>query len=359
MSEHQTPPVLVERRGRLGVLTLNRPRAINALNHEMVRLLQRTLDAWADDPDIATVVLTGAGERGLCAGGDIVTIYRDADTGGRGSEDFWRDEYRLNATIASYPKPYVAVMDGLVLGGGVGVSAHAAHRVVTERTRIGMPETGIGFVPDVGGTWLLSQAPGELGTYLALTAGHVDAGDAIELGLADHFVPSSKLGRLVDLLIDLPVDQALAEVAGADLWSRFAESRAWIDETFRHHEVADILDALTAHRDPAATAARDAMIANSPTSLVVTLRALRSTREFRTLEEALAQEYRVALRMLRGHDFPEGIRARVIEKDRNPQWDPPSVAAVEPAAVEAHFAPLGDAELRFDRHPSLRPARSI
>ncbi|GAB2987625.1 hypothetical protein GCM10027076_27130 [Nocardioides montaniterrae] len=157
------PTVLAERRGRVGVLTLNRPRAINALSHEMVGLLMRQLESWESDAAVETVVLTGAGERGLCAGGDIVSFHRDAVTGGRGTETFWRDEYDLNAFIDRYPKPYVALMDGIVLGGGVGVSAHAGHRVVTERTRIGMPETGIGFVPDVGGTWLLSHAPGELG----------------------------------------------------------------------------------------------------------------------------------------------------------------------------------------------------
>ncbi|MEU0312903.1 enoyl-CoA hydratase/isomerase family protein [Nocardioides sp. NPDC006273] len=358
MSENHAPAVLVERRGRVGILTLNRPKALNALSHEMVGLLQAALDEWADDPAIATVVLTGAGERGLCAGGDIVSIHHDAVTGGRGSEDFWRDEYRLDATIASYPKPYIALMDGIVLGGGVGVSAHAAYRVVTERTRIGMPETGIGFVPDAGGTWLLSHAPGQLGTYVALTAGHVDAGDAIELGLADHFVPSSDLARLVDLLVEQPIDQALPEVTHVHPPSRLAESRAWIDETFAHDEVVDILTALEAHLEPMAAAAREALTTKSPTSLVVTLRALRRARELGTLEDALAQEYRIALRMLRGHDFPEGIRAQVIDKDRKPRWSPPSVEQVDAGAVDAYFSHLGDAELRFDKDPSLHAARS-
>ncbi|MET1038551.1 MAG: 3-hydroxyisobutyryl-CoA hydrolase, partial [Aeromicrobium sp.] len=191
------PAVLVERRGHLGVLTLNRPRAINALDLAMVRTMQGALDAWAGDDAVATVLVTGGGDRGLCAGGDLQGMYRDARDGTLGSVDFWRQEYDLDHTIATYAKPVVALMDGIVLGGGVGISAHASHRVVTERTSIGMPETRIGFVPDVGGPWLLSRAPGELGTHLALTASSADAADAIALGLADALVPSDRLPALV------------------------------------------------------------------------------------------------------------------------------------------------------------------
>ena len=333
-------PVLVERRGRVGVLTLNRPRAINALTHEMVGIIQSTLDAWSGDPGVETVLLTGAGERGLCAGGDIVSIHQDAVSGGTGSEDFWRDEYRLNATIASYPKPYVALMDGIVLGGGVGVSAHASHRVVTERTRIGMPETGIGFVPDVGGTWLLSHAPGELGTYLALTAGHVDAGDAIALGLADHFVASADLPRLAVLLEGRPVPQALAHVAQPAPPSALTDQRSWIDDCFVSDDVATILAAVADRSEPEARAAEKALRRNSPTSLAVTLRAMREARGMAGLQQALDQEFRIAVRMLRGHDFPEGVRAQVIDKDRTPHWDPPTIAGVGADTVEHYFAPL-------------------
>jgi enoyl-CoA hydratase len=342
-SENDDAPVLVERRGaggRLGVLTLNRPKAINALTHEMVGVLTQALVEWTDDPSVKTVLLVGAGERGLCAGGDIVSIHRDAVSGGTGSEDFWRDEYDLNALIADYPKPYVALMDGIVLGGGVGVSAHASHRVVTERTRIGMPETGIGFVPDVGGTWLLSHAPGELGTYVALTAGHVDAGDAIELGLADHFVPAAEVARLTELLEEGDVTDALAQVAHAPPPSRLAKQRDWIDEAFAPDDVATILAILSKSSGSEAGEAAAAMRRNSPTALAVTLRALRDATRLDGLRQALDQEYRIAVRMLRGHDFPEGIRAQVIDKDRNPQWEPASIADVTPAAVDRYFAPL-------------------
>jgi len=349
MSKHDTAatstttaesPVLAERRGRLGVLTLNRPRAINALTHEMVSLIRSALDAWAEDPEVETVLLTGAGERGLCAGGDIVSIHRDALTGSTGSEDFWRDEYQLNATIASYPKPYVALMDGIVLGGGVGVSAHASHRVVTERTRIGMPETGIGFVPDVGGTWLLAHAPGELGTYVALTAGHVDAGDAIELGLADHHVLSEDLPRLIELLESRPVSEALAHVLQPAPPSPLGKQRDWIDTAFAGDDPATILAAVQRRSEPEARKAAEALGRNSPTALVVTLRALRAAGQMNGLTQALDQEYRIAVRMLRGHDFPEGIRAQVIDKDRNPRWKPATIAGVTTAMVDHYFAPL-------------------
>ncbi|CAM3509528.1 enoyl-CoA hydratase/isomerase family protein [Nocardioides zeicaulis] len=365
MSDHNTTPdtatdvneatdatVLTERRGpngRLGIITLNRPRAINALTHDMAIQIRAVLEEWARDDDVEAVALTGTGDRGLCAGGDIVAIYDDARTGGTATENFWRDEYHLNAFIASYPKPYVALMDGLVLGGGVGLSAHASHRVVTDRTRIGMPEVGIGFLPDVGGTWLLSNAPGELGTKLALTAGHVDAGDAIAVGLADHYVPAAELGTLLDLLAQLPVDAALDEVTRRAPGSNLLHQQEWIDAAFAHDTVDDILKALTARPEDGAVAARRALSRNSPTSLVVTLRALRSARDVASLEDALDQEYRIAVRLLRSHDFPEGIRAQVVDKDRDPKWHPATVADVDPADVDAYFAPLDD-ELAAHAH---------
>lgn len=196
-------PVLLHTEGRIRHITLNRPRALNALNHAMVLRIGEALAAAELDDTVTAVLITGAGERGLCAGGDIRSIHDDARTGGGASMEFWRDEYRLNARVARFPKPYVAIMDGIVMGGGVGVSAHGDVRVVTERSRIAMPETGIGFVPDVGGTYLLGAAPGELGTHLALTADAVGAGDALLCGLADHFVPSQSLAELTTALMRL------------------------------------------------------------------------------------------------------------------------------------------------------------
>lgn len=337
----EAAPLLVERRGpggRLGVLTLNRPRAINALTHDMVGLLAETLTTWADDPTLETVLLTGAGERGLCAGGDIVAIYRDTQTGGTGAEDFWRDEYDLNELISTYPKPYVAIMDGIVLGGGVGISAHASHRVVTERTRVGMPETGLGFITDVGGTWLLARAPGETGTYVALTAGHADAADALELGLADHYIPTAELPELIRLLAELPAAAAVAGASQQPPPSTLRTHREWIDACFDGDDIQAIARRLAVRPEPEARKAAAALARNSPTSLAVTLRALRAARQMSRLRDALDQEYAIAVRMLRGHDFPEGIRAQVIDKDRNPRWDPPTLADLDPAAVDAYFA---------------------
>ncbi|CAB4709147.1 MAG: enoyl-CoA hydratase/isomerase family protein [Actinobacteria bacterium] len=337
-------PVLVHVDGHAGHLVLNRPRAINALTHEMVAILQRTLDAWRDDDAIRTVVLTGAGERGLCAGGDIVSIHADAVSDGPAEDSasaaFWHDEYVLNATIAAYPKPYVAIMDGIVLGGGVGVSAHARHRVVTERSSIGMPETGIGFVPDVGGTWLLGHAPGELGTHLALTAGAVRAGDAIEIGLADVYVPTESLPDLLAALAEGEAGDVLARAAQPVPVAPLAADRDWIDRCYAGDDVATILARLHAAPEEAAQRAGALVASRSPTALSVTLRALRSARALPDLGAALAQEYRIVVRFLDTPDFAEGVRAAVIDKDRNPAWRPADLADIQPASIDEFFAPL-------------------
>jgi enoyl-CoA hydratase len=233
--------VLFERRGRLGVATLNRPRAVNALTAGMVGVLLDQFTAWADDDGVATVLVRGAGERGLCAGGDIVAIYEDIPAGGGKTADFWQAEYRLNSLIARYPKPYVAFMDGLVLGGGVGISAHGSVRVVTERTRMGMPETTIGFAPDVGGTLLLSRSPGEAGTHAALTGAHLSAADALHLGLADHFVPSGRLKELMVALESEPAEAAVGRYSEAAPPSVVAQQRAWIDSCYASDEAGEIV----------------------------------------------------------------------------------------------------------------------
>jgi len=339
--------VLFGHRGRLGVVTLNRPRAVNALTEGMVDLLLRQLTAWVKDDDVAAVLVQGAGERGLCAGGDIVAIYRDILHGGTRTADFWQTEYRVNSLIARYPKPYVALMDGLVLGGGVGISAHGNVRVVTERTRMGMPETTIGFAPDVGGTFLLSRAPGETGTHAALTGAHLAAGDALFLGLADHYVPSQSLPRLVAELESETPEAVLARYAGQSPPSALAGQRDWIDACYATDDAGDIVARLRAWTGPGredATAAADTIEAKSPTSVKVTLASLRRAAKL-TLDEALAQEYRAGLRFLAGPDFREGIRAQVVDKDRNPQWKPATLAEVLPGQVDRFFQPLDGREL--------------
>lgn len=326
--------VLFSVKGWLGHIVLNRPRAINALTQGMVTAIAAQLEAWAVDDSVRSVVLTGAGERGLCAGGDIVAMYTDATAGdGSAAERFWRDEYAMDALIARYPKPFIAIMDGVTLGGGVGISAHAAHRVVTERSKVGMPETTIGYIPDVGGTWLLSQAPGELGTYLALSATSVGPGDAIALGLADYYVPSESLPALLESLSRVePVETSLAEHSSEPPLVSLAPERDWIDEAFAGDDLAAILARIQGREIASVIAGK------SPTALAVTLAALRRARGLPDLEAALAQDLRVSLRCLRSPDFAEGIRAQVVDKDRNPRWSPARVEDV--TGVEEYFAPL-------------------
>ncbi|TFC91562.1 enoyl-CoA hydratase/isomerase family protein [Cryobacterium sp. TMT3-29-2] len=346
------PDLLLRRDGRLARIILNRPAALNALTHAMIRRMSAVLTDWATDGQVETVLLTGGGERGLCAGGDIVAIYRGAEADAHDRADFdaeaasfFADEYQLNAQIHRYPKPYVAVMDGVVLGGGVGVSGHANTRIVTERTRLGMPETAIGFVPDVGGTWLLSRAPGELGTHLALTAGLASGADAIALGLADHFVPSDRLPALTRALAGSDAAEAVRTLAETPPPSPLLAQRRWIDECYAFDDVGEIVAAL--HRSPV-EGARDAaalILTRSPTALAVTLASLRRARRLPNLDAALDQEYRVTLRFLQRSELQEGIRAQVIDKDRDPRWSPAGLGAVTEASVAAFFAPLGGQEL--------------
>ena len=337
--------VLVGRRGHLGHIVLNRPKVINALTHAMVLTIATTLDEWENDDSVSTVLITGAGERGLCAGGDIVAIYTDARAGGDNSAKFWADEYALNAHIARYSKPYVAFMDGVVLGGGVGISAHGSVRIVTERTRVGMPETGIGFVPDVGGTFLLSRAPGELGTHLGLTAGAVAGSDAIALGFAEYFVPSAALTNLAVALETRSAADAVFAFASAPPPSALLDQRHWIDACYASDDATEIVARLVASPVEAAQDAASAILAKSPTAVSVTLESLRRARALGTLEDVLNQEFRVSVRFAQGTELVEGVRAQVIDKDRTPHWSPSTLDKVTRPDIEAYFASLGGNEL--------------
>lgn len=332
--------VLCDTRGRTGVITLNRPKALNALTHPMVLRISEALTGWEHDPSVDQVLIRGAGERGLCAGGDIRAIHDDAKAGTTASAAFWRDEYRLNAHIARYPKPYVALMDGIVMGGGVGVSAHGSVRVVTERSRVAMPETGIGFVPDVGGTHLLARAPGLLGTHLALTGSAVGAADALLCGLADHFVPADRLPALTAELADDPAHGVLPRHAATPEPGRLAEWREWIDHCYAADTVEQIVERLLAAGDPAAKEAAETILAKSPTALKVTLTAVRRAADLGDLERVLAQEFRVSCHALTSPDLVEGIRAQVVDKDRNPRWSPATLGEVTGEDVARFFAPL-------------------
>ncbi|MEV4556897.1 enoyl-CoA hydratase/isomerase family protein [Kitasatospora sp. NPDC049285] len=330
--------VLVERIGHTGRINLNRPRALNALTHDMLAAVRAALDSWAEDDAVAAVVLTGAGERGLCAGADIRAIHDDAKLGGAGGRAFFRVEYPLNELISRYPKPYVALMDGITMGGGVGLSAHAGIRVVTERTAVAMPETRIGLVPDVGGSRLLARAPGGLGTHLALTAATMTAGDALYCGFADHFVPSAALPELLAALAERPAAEAVAAFAAPAPASELAEQRGWIDPCYAADTVEEIVERLHAAGLPEAKEAAEQLAAKSPTMLKVTLAALRRARALPSLAAVLDQEYRISCAALAHHDLVEGIRAQVVDKDRDPHWRPAALAEVADADVERFFA---------------------
>jgi enoyl-CoA hydratase len=336
--------VLIERIGSLGRIRLNRPKALNSLTLEMVRQISAALEQFAADPLVATVLITGEGERGLCAGGDIRSLYDSSRGDTRLGETFWREEYILNARISSFGKPYIAVMDGITMGGGVGISAHGSHRIVTERTRLAMPETGIGFFPDVGGTWLLGRSPGEIGTYLGLTGDQIGAADAIRAGLADVFVPTSAVPSLVESLTALP--------AGADgdaVWKvlnavgqptdppPLQENVQAIDRAFAVDDVETILAELARLDTDFAAKTQATLRAKSPTSLKVTLRLLRLARASTRLEDCLEREFATARHIFTGHDFREGVRAAVIDKDRNPRWSPASLDQISDSDVDAYL----------------------
>ena len=337
----------------IGWITLNRPGALNALDHAMVGHLDARLADWAGRDAVGAVVITGAGDRGLCAGGDIRSIYHDVRSARRASVPFLRDEYQLNARIAGYQKPYLALMDGMVMGGGVGVSAHGSIRIVTDRTTMAMPEVSIGFIPDVGGSWLLSRTPGELGTHLALTAARFGAADAISCGFADHYLPAARIPELLSALRPdriREVTEAMAEPAPA---SPLQAQRSWIDECYSAGTVTQILARLRAHTDPAAQRAAGQIQANSPTAVTVALRALRQARQLTTIGEVLDQELRISVAALDSRDLVEGIRAQVIDKDRAPRWSPATVAEVTSEMVGRYFAPIEPGLARHQRAPGM------
>ena len=343
-----TDEILARVDGGVGFLTLNRPKALNSLTHTMVTALDTTLTAWSDDDTVRAVVVHGAGERGLCAGGDVVAIYHSAKAGGADARQFWFDEYRLNARIGRYPKPYVAYMDGIVMGGGVGVSAHGNVRVVTDTSKIAMPEVGIGFIPDVGGTFLLSRAPGNLGLHAALTGGPFSGADAIALGFADHYVAHDDLAAFTTTLVTDGVDAALRDHAQEPPPSTLLAQREWIDDCYAGDTVTDIVAALRSHGEGPANDAADLIATRSPVALAVTLAAVRRADALDTLEDVLVQEYLVSCASLRSHDLVEGIRAQLVDKDRNPTWSPASLDAVADGDVDAYFAPA-DPDLTFDK----------
>jgi enoyl-CoA hydratase len=348
----QDGDVIVRALGSLRRLTLNRPQALNAITLDMVATMTACLRDWAQDAAVGAVLLDGAGERAFCAGGDIRALYDGARSGDSLPARFWADEYRLDVLIARYPKPVIAVMDGLVMGGGVGLSAHAAYHIVTERSAIAMPEVSIGYFPDVGVSFLLARAPWELGTYVALTGSRLNAQDALFCGLANCTIPASRLDEISPLLADCRdrkgVWTALRTLETSPSPGKLLKARDWIERCFGRDTVEDIVEALSSCNADGAAEARDAMAKASPTSLKITLRNLREAAAFERVEQCFQQDYRISLACVAGHDFMEGIRAQIVDKDRKPAWRPDTLADVTPDIVERHFKSVGDLELNFD-----------
>lgn len=345
MSSSSSSHIIARISGTAGRITLDRPKALNALTAGMVHDIDHALAAWADDPRVRHVVIDGGGGRAFCAGGDVRLVREAAATDPARARAFWADEYRMNLRIATYPKPYVALMDGICMGGGVGISAHGTHRIVTERSAVAMPETLIGFIPDVGGSWLLARAPGHAGEYMAALAYRMNAADAIHAGFADHHVPSDKISTLIDALCDSDDPGGTVARFASDAGPSTLEAhRAWIDAAFLAPTIHEVVAALEAGHDEWSKSTRAALAGHSPTALAAAHRAVQEARDDTSLEESLAREYRFAFRTITLHDFSEGVRARVVDKDNAPRWQPPRLADVTAAHIDALFAPLGAEE---------------
>ena len=335
--------ILFEQVGRAGIVTLSRPASLNAINHSMVSALARALSAWEADNAVERVIIRGEG-RAFSAGGDILDVYR-AGLEGRASPDFFADEYRLNAAIARFPKPYIALIDGIVMGGGVGVSFHGSHRVMTENAVFAMPEVGIGFFPDVGGSHLLSRLPGELGMYLALTGNRIRRGDACAAGLATHSVDAGSLTALTEALCDADnVDGTLSSFGVAPEPELNEGIRHAIARHFSFESLAEILGSLSQDQDDWARQTLATIEKRSPTSLCVAFRQLRAGAMLE-MDECMTMEFRILNRMLAGHDFYEGIRAVLVEKGSTPRWQPETLDEISEDHINAYFAPLTGGEL--------------
>jgi enoyl-CoA hydratase len=355
-----TDEILFGRAGSLATLTINRPRALNALTLDNYRRIEPALRAWAVDPSVHAVIVRGAGDRAFCAGGDVRAVY-EAGRGISGPPDltdvFFREEYELIQQIHHFPKPYIAIIDGITMGGGAGISVNGAYRVATERTLFAMPETGIGLFPDVGATRFLNRCPGHVGRYLGLTGARLNAADALYCGFATHFVAHDRVDRLVAALAESKSELGL----GAEVLDRYsadpgpaplAALRPAIDRCFVGNSVEAILDALATEAAGIGADAswaedtRVSLCAKSPTSVKITLRQLTIGQDY-DLEGALSLEYRLVQHVMAAHDFYEGIRAALIDKDQKPQWRPATLAEVSDSMIDPYFAPIGDRELRF------------
>src|SRR6218665_551432 len=357
----QDAEILFEVRGHIGLVTLNRPAALNALTLGMIRALDAALVDFAKDPLIKAVIITGAGDRAFCSGGDVKAVAIESKAMEEGKADgaltrvFFREEYILNHRIFTFTKPYISLVNGIVMGGGKGVSAHGSHRVVTESTLFAMPETNIGFFPDVGGGYFLPRCPGQTGAYLALTSKRIKAIDTIYVGFGTHYVSPEGMTALKDELctmawddnedvksqVDAVIEKHTSEPVGE---SELAPHRAQIDQCFGHDRIEDIMADLQKDGTPWADETLTAMYAMSPTSLKVALKQIRMGGNM-PFAQVMTMEYRLSQALMKSHDFYEGIRAALIDKDRKPQWQPPRINEVSDQDIDACFESLGERDL--------------
>lgn len=351
--------------GAVPVVTLNRPRALNALTYPMVLALSRRLVAWRDDPRVAAVIVKGTGGRAFCAGGDIRSLYEERHrVGPEGASRYYWDEYRLNWRVFHFAKPWIALLDGITMGGGVGVSAHGSHRIVTENTVFAMPETGIGLFPDVGATYVLPRLPGAIGMHLGLTGARIGPADCLYVGVGTHHVAAARLPELERALRDLggragdagAVDAAIEPFRADAGPPPLAGYRERIDACFGRATLEEVLAALAAEPTGWGQGQLDILRRKSPTSLRVTFRALREGARL-DFDGCMRMEYRLVRRFMAGHDLFEGIRALIVDKDNAPRWRPDRLEAVTPADVDACFAPLPEGDLEFDWDPERTAGR--
>lgn len=337
-----TDEVLILVEGSVGRLRLNRPKAIHALTREMCVAMSDALLEWREDPAIRLVMIDHAEGRGFCAGGDIRLIAESGASDGVAARRFFHDEYRLNHLLFTYAKPVIAFMDGITMGGGVGISQPANYRIATERTVYAMPESGIGLFPDVGGGWHLSRLPGRTGEFLALTGARIDGAECVALGLSTHYVPSDRLDELKHALIANPaeIDTVVADFAIAPPEARIEGNREKIDRLFAADRYEDVLAALKADGSEWAQKELATLATKSPQTCKVSLRLLAQGRDHVDFAEEMKVEYRVAAHICQRHDFIEGVRALIIDKDNSPKWDPATPEGVTDHLVDQIFAPL-------------------
>lgn len=352
-----TAPVIVSKVGQVGRLTLNRPKALHSLNQDMCEIMSSALRDWRDDDSVRAVLVDHAADtRGFCAGGDIRMLAESGAGNGKAATDFFREEYRLNTLIKRFPKPYIALMNGVTMGGGVGISVHGSHRVVTENTNFAMPETGIGLFPDVGGGWFLPRLKGELGMWLALTGARLKGQDVVAAGVGTHFVPSELIANLVSEIegADLSLDGAhlintiLAARVRPVQPAEFEGHMDKINDCFGRASVEEIIECLEARGDDWSLAQLKIMSTKSPLTMKVAFRQLREGAEMETFEENMKNEFRIGWRQVRTADFQEGVRAVIIDKDNAPVWPSKTLSEVVSEKIDEIFAPLGEDELTFE-----------